>query len=144
MMTTLARCWVTQDVRRLPWPSPVHASMTARALYCALCLLDLGTCSGRMYPALRCTLMVSSGASSVNHCPLLWTADLGDDGGGDGGDGGGDGRLPRTSTGTWKKGSHQKGPGQHPSYHTGSWILVLLSPKAMCGGPKIPVETNWL
>lgn len=39
MMTTLARCWVTQDVRRLPWPSPVGASMTARALYCALCLL---------------------------------------------------------------------------------------------------------
>lgn len=80
--------------------------------------------------------MVSSGASSANHCPLLWTADLGDDGG--------DGRLPRTSTSTWKKGSHQKGPGQHPSYHAGSWIHVLLSPKAMCGDPKVPVETNWL
>ena len=37
--------------------------------------------------------MVSSGAGSVTHCPLLWMA---------GGRGAGDGRLPEDSTGTWR------------------------------------------
>lgn len=72
-------------------PASPLKSKSISVLPKALGLLDLGTCSGMMYPALRCTLMVSSGASSVNHCPLLWTADLGDDGGGDRGDNGGDG-----------------------------------------------------
>lgn len=48
--------------------------------------------------------MVSSGASSVSHCPLLWTADLKDE------VDDGDGRLPRVSTDTWEKVSHQMGP----------------------------------
>lgn len=39
--------------------------------------------------------MVSSGAGSVTHCPLLWMA--GGRGAGDGG-----GRLPEDSTGTWR------------------------------------------
>lgn len=83
---------------------PPHPSKPIPGLPEALELLGLCTCSGMMYPSLRCTLMVSSGASSVSHCPLLWTADLKDEADD------GEGRLPRESTDTWRKGSHQKGP----------------------------------
>lgn len=40
--------------------------------------------------------MVSSGAGSVTHCPLLWMVDMS-------GAGGGGGRLPKAPTGTWRQ-----------------------------------------
>lgn len=49
------------------------------------------TCIGMMCPARRWTLMVSSGADSVTHCPLLWMTDV---------RGAGGGRLPKASIGT--------------------------------------------
>ena len=59
-----------------------------------------GTCRGMMCPARRWRLMVSSGARSVTHCPLLWMAGV---------TGAGGGRLPRASAGTWRVASrHQE------------------------------------
>lgn len=55
-----------------------------------------GTCRGMTCPARRWSLMVSSGAGSVTHCPLLWmTGVRGAQGGG--------GRLLKASTGTWRE-----------------------------------------
>lgn len=56
-----------------------------------------------MCPARRWRLMVSSGAGSVTHCPLLWTADVR-------GAGGGGGTLPGASAATWR-GRHVMAPG---------------------------------
>lgn len=58
------------------------------------------TCIGMMCPARRWTLMVSSGADSVTHCPLLWMTDM---------RGAGGGRLPKASIGTWRGMSCHKG-----------------------------------
>lgn len=48
--------------------------------------------------------MVSSGADSVTHCPLLWMVDV---------RGAGGGRLPKASIGTWRG----------MSCHKGSWAV---------------------
>lgn len=66
--------------------------------------------------------MVSRGAGSVTHCPLLWMADLG----GAACVGGG---LPKASAGTWR-GTHSMGsPGQ-------------CQPRAVTGSQGLPEEAR--
>lgn len=70
--------------------------------------------------------MVSSGAGSVTHCPLLWMVDVSRAAGGGG-------RLPKAPTGTWRETARHKVSGQCQ----GPGVAVWPTPARHGGGTPL-------